>query len=211
MLARRVLLVADHPVFRTGLRRVLEATGRYEVVAEAGNAHEAIRAAEETRPGLILLDVQLPGITGLRITRILRRKQTRARIVVISVHVAGTLSGTIKAADLGQIDEIIEPRETRPRLIRALEVWPSFPLLERDLLAVGEVFLEIFGQSRSQARIENGKVDFIVDGEGPAVEVCRAYNGPHTVDDQNFGMDHSGFVLENLCSSFQYVSVQAAA
>ena len=87
MLARRVLLVDDHPVFRTGLRRVLEATGRYEIVAEAGNAHEAIRAAEETRPGLILLDVQLPGITGLRITRILRRKQTRARIVVLSVHV----------------------------------------------------------------------------------------------------------------------------
>jgi DNA-binding NarL/FixJ family response regulator len=87
VLARRVLLVDDHPVFRTGLRRVLEATGRYEVVAEAGNAHEAIRAAEETRPGLILLDVQLPGITGLRITRILRRKQTRARIVVLSVHV----------------------------------------------------------------------------------------------------------------------------
>ena len=86
MLARRVLLVDDHPVFRTGLRRVLEATGRYEIVGEAGNAHEAIRAAEETRPGLILLDVQLPGITGLRITRILRRKQTRARIVVLSVH-----------------------------------------------------------------------------------------------------------------------------
>ena len=87
VLARRVLLVDDHPVFRAGLRRVLEATGRYEIVGEAGNAHEAIRAAEETRPGLILLDVQLPGITGLRITRILRRKQTRARIVVLSVHV----------------------------------------------------------------------------------------------------------------------------
>jgi two-component system, NarL family, response regulator DegU len=87
VLARRVLLVDDHPVFRTGLRRVLEATGRYEIVGEAGNAHEAIRMAEESRPGLILLDVQLPGITGLRITRILRRKQTRARIVVLSVHV----------------------------------------------------------------------------------------------------------------------------
>jgi DNA-binding NarL/FixJ family response regulator len=87
VLARRVLLVDDHPVFRTGLRRVLEATGRYEIVGEAGNAHEAIRVAEETRPGLILLDVQLPGITGLRITRILRRKQSRARIVVLSVHI----------------------------------------------------------------------------------------------------------------------------
>ncbi|MFN8591713.1 MAG: response regulator transcription factor [Thermomicrobiales bacterium] len=87
MLARRVLLVDDHPVFRAGLRRVLEATGRYEVVGEAGNAHQAIRIAEEMRPGLILLDVQLPGITGLRIMRILRRKQTRARIVVLSVHV----------------------------------------------------------------------------------------------------------------------------
>lgn len=87
MLARRVLLVDDHPVFRAGLRRVLEATGRYDIVGEAGNAHEAIRIAEDCRPGLILIDVQLPGITGLRITRILRRKQARARIVVLSVHV----------------------------------------------------------------------------------------------------------------------------
>jgi len=87
MLKRRVLLVEDHPMYRRGLRRLLEDTGRYTVVGEARNGHEAIHLADVHHPELIILDVQLPGVTGLKIARVLRKQQPRARLVFLSMHV----------------------------------------------------------------------------------------------------------------------------
>ena len=82
---RRVLLVDDHPLFRAGMRRALEGSGSYRVVGEAGCAYEAIDAADIHRPEVIVLDVQLPGISGLKTARILRRKEPRARLLLVSL------------------------------------------------------------------------------------------------------------------------------
>ena len=82
---RRVLLVDDHPLYRAGLRRALEGSGRYRVVGEAACAHEAIDAADIHRPEVIVLDVQLPGISGLKAARILHRKEPRARLLLVSL------------------------------------------------------------------------------------------------------------------------------
>ncbi len=87
MLKRRVLLVEDHPMFRRGLRRMIEETGRYTVVGEAQDGHEAIHLADIHHPELILIDVQLPGVTGLKIARVLRKQQQNAKIVFLSMHV----------------------------------------------------------------------------------------------------------------------------
>jgi DNA-binding NarL/FixJ family response regulator len=87
MLKRRVLLVEDHPMFRRGLRRILEETGRYAIVGEATNGHEAIHLADVHHPELVIMDVQLPGVTGLKIARVLRKQQPHARIVFLSMHV----------------------------------------------------------------------------------------------------------------------------
>jgi DNA-binding NarL/FixJ family response regulator len=154
VLARRVLLVDDHPVFRTGLRRVLEATGRYEIVGEAGNAHEAIRVAEETRPGLILLDVQLPGITGLRITRILRRKQTRARIVVLSVHVDDDrILEAVRAGAVGFLQKDIGAESLTAALAR---VCAGENLLRAEMLARPELARRLRAELRLPSEAGNG-------------------------------------------------------
>jgi DNA-binding NarL/FixJ family response regulator len=87
MLKRRVLLVEDHPMFRRGLRRMLEETGRFQVVGEAENGHEAIHLADIHHPELILLDVQLPGVTGLKIARVLRKQHQNAKLIFLSMHV----------------------------------------------------------------------------------------------------------------------------
>ncbi|MBA3335957.1 MAG: response regulator transcription factor [Chloroflexia bacterium] len=86
ILKRRVLLVEDHPMYRRGLRRLLEETGRYEVVGEAQSGHEAIHFADVYHPELIILDVQLPGITGLKVARILRKQRQDAKLVFLSIH-----------------------------------------------------------------------------------------------------------------------------
>ena len=57
----RVLIADDQPLMRAGFKAVLEATGSIEVVAEAGDGAEAIRAAEEHRPDVVLMDIRMPG------------------------------------------------------------------------------------------------------------------------------------------------------
>jgi DNA-binding NarL/FixJ family response regulator len=87
MLKRRILLVEDHPMFRRGLRRMLEETGRYTIVGEAANGHEAIHLADVHHPEIVIMDVQLPGVTGLKIARVIRKQHPHTRILFLSMHV----------------------------------------------------------------------------------------------------------------------------
>ena len=64
---RRIVLVDDHPLVRSGLRRIADPAPRRQVVAEATDAYEALPQVDIHRPALVLVDVQLPGVTGLRI------------------------------------------------------------------------------------------------------------------------------------------------
>jgi DNA-binding NarL/FixJ family response regulator len=87
MLKRRVLLVEDHPMYRQGVKRLLEDSGRYQVVGEAINGHDAIHQADIHHPEIVLIDVQLPGVTGLKIARVLRKQHHSMKIVFLSMHI----------------------------------------------------------------------------------------------------------------------------
>ena len=65
----RVLLVDDEPLVRFGLRTVLESVGGFEVVGEAGDGDEAVRAARDLEPDVVLLDIRMPVLDGLAATR----------------------------------------------------------------------------------------------------------------------------------------------
>ena len=75
----RVLIADDHPFFRDGLRVLLEATPETEVADEATTGDEVIALAERLQPDLILMDLKLPGPSGIEATR---------RILAASPHVA---------------------------------------------------------------------------------------------------------------------------
>ena len=64
---RRIVLVDDHPLVRSGLRRIVDQGPRLQVVAESTNGPEVFHQVDIHRPALVLVDVQLPGVTGLRI------------------------------------------------------------------------------------------------------------------------------------------------
>jgi two-component system response regulator NreC len=82
----RILLADDHAVLRAGLRLLLEAQPDLKVVGEAGDGREAMRLAEELKPDLILLDLTMPGLSGMETLPVLRKKLPAARIVILTMH-----------------------------------------------------------------------------------------------------------------------------
>ncbi|WP_428506593.1 response regulator [Roseateles sp.] len=81
----RVLVVDDHSLFRRGLIALLAGDGRFEVVAEAGDAAEAQRRAAECQPDVILLDQHLPGVLGADAVAGLLEVAPAARVLMLTV------------------------------------------------------------------------------------------------------------------------------
>jgi DNA-binding NarL/FixJ family response regulator len=71
----RVVIADDQPLMRAGFKAVLEATGSIEVVAEVGTGEEAVRAATEHAPDVVLMDIRMPGMDGIEATRRLPRQR----------------------------------------------------------------------------------------------------------------------------------------
>lgn len=81
-----VLLVEDHTVVRKGIRRLLEDDPRIRVVGEASNGREALALAQKLQPDVALVDVGLPGLNGIDLTRQLRAMSERTAVVILSMH-----------------------------------------------------------------------------------------------------------------------------
>jgi DNA-binding NarL/FixJ family response regulator len=82
----RILLVDDHPLFRQGIRWTLEAENDMEIVGEVSDGQAALQQADTHLPDVIVCDINLPGMNGLEVTRILRRRSPQCAIVVLTMH-----------------------------------------------------------------------------------------------------------------------------
>jgi DNA-binding NarL/FixJ family response regulator len=82
----RILVVDDHPVVRSGLKLLLEAQEDIEVVGEAGNAQEALLRAKLLQPDILLLDVTMPGKSGIEVARETPDVAPDAKVVMLSMQ-----------------------------------------------------------------------------------------------------------------------------
>lgn len=124
-----ILLVDDHPVVREGYRRLLERQQGYRVVAEAETADEAYWAYKITTPSLTIMDLSLPGPSGLEAVRRIRQWDGQARILVFTMHQGATFA--LKAFEAGAAgyvtkssapDELLRAVRTVTRGGRAVSV-----------------------------------------------------------------------------------------
>jgi DNA-binding NarL/FixJ family response regulator len=81
-----ILIVENHALLRAGLRALLSADPEFEVVGEAANGHDAIQAVRTLQPTLVLMDISMPGITGIEAMIDIKRRSPAVRIIVITIH-----------------------------------------------------------------------------------------------------------------------------
>jgi DNA-binding NarL/FixJ family response regulator len=82
----RILVIDDHPLFRQGLRDVLQSEDDIEVVAEGSNGQEAIELTHALQPDALILDINLPGMNGLQVTRQLRAEHCASAVVMLTAY-----------------------------------------------------------------------------------------------------------------------------
>jgi DNA-binding NarL/FixJ family response regulator len=145
----RVLIIDDHPLFRNGIRWSLEAAGDMEVVGEAENGQEAIKLAERALPDVVLVDINLPGLNGLEVARVIKRRDPRIAMIVLSVYEDDEqLFQAIKVGAAAYSSKDVHPAELL-RMIR--EVARGRYLINDSVLAKPHVATRVLHQFRELA------------------------------------------------------------
>ena len=80
----RLIIADDHPVFRSGLRTHLEKVPDIDLLAEAATGNEALRLAQTLNPDVMLLDLEMPGLSGIEITQRLRDQKSAIHVLILS-------------------------------------------------------------------------------------------------------------------------------
>lgn len=100
----RVLLVDDHPLFRTGLRAALDSADGITVVAEADDAEQALQLTRELAPEVVVMDLHLPGQSGIETIRVLIRDHPAVRVLVLTMSEDDdTLVASLRAGAKGYL------------------------------------------------------------------------------------------------------------
>jgi len=82
----RIVLVDDHALVRQGFRMILNQEPDLEVVGETGNGQDAVRLVEEVKADIAILDIAMPGMNGVEVTRLLRQNSPQCKVLVLSMH-----------------------------------------------------------------------------------------------------------------------------
>lgn len=85
----RVLLVDDHRILRQGVKALLENEADIQIVGEAGDGAQAVRLAKEMTPDVVVMDAQMPGLSGIDATRAIRQACPSTEVIALTMHEGG--------------------------------------------------------------------------------------------------------------------------
>jgi DNA-binding NarL/FixJ family response regulator len=115
----RILIVDDHDVVREGIRTLLMRSGKnWEVCGEASNASDAILAIKSLRPDVVVLDVTMPGISGLEAARLISKLDVATRVLIFTIHESSRLEA--EAREAGAHGYVSKSQAARD-LVRAIQ------------------------------------------------------------------------------------------
>ena len=131
-----VLLVEDHTVVRQGLRRILEMDPQVEIVAEVGDGREALALAQRLTPAVAIVDISLPTLNGIEVTRQLSKVAPRTRVLILSMHAdEAYVRQSLKAGAKGYLLKDADDQDLL-RAVSALSVGGSYfsPVVSKMVL-----------------------------------------------------------------------------
>jgi DNA-binding NarL/FixJ family response regulator len=127
----QVLLADDHAVVREGYRRLLERTPDIRVVAETGTGEDAYRLFCETAPDVVVMDINLPGMSGIEATRRILAREAQAKVLIFSMHEEAMFaSRALQAGARGYVTKASAP-EVLVDAVRALAA--GRPYISQDV------------------------------------------------------------------------------
>lgn len=107
-----LLLVDDHELVRTGIRRILEDVNDFKVVGEVNNGELAVKFCRDSQPDVVLMDMNMPGIGGLEATKQILRFTDSTRVIVLSIHKENPIPGKVmEVGAFGYLTKDAEPQE----------------------------------------------------------------------------------------------------
>lgn len=137
----RILLVDDHALFRRGLAELLAHRPEFEVVGEAADGLQAVHAARETTPDVILMDIQMPVCNGLEAVSLIKGEMPHVQIIMLTVSAEDRdLFASIKNGAMGYLLKDLEPEQLFEQLsgVRRGEPAITGPMAAKILQEFGQ-------------------------------------------------------------------------
>src|SRR5437588_9344168 len=123
----RVLIVDDHPVVRKGLRTCLARREHLKIVGEAADGEEALRKTRELAPHVVLLDIHMPGMSGLAVMEALRKEAPKVKVLILSVNTdQQSILRLVRAGAHGYVSKAARPEELARSIESVYQGKPSF-------------------------------------------------------------------------------------
>jgi DNA-binding NarL/FixJ family response regulator len=151
-----VVLVHDHAIFREGLRYNIQSVPHFTLVGEASNGQQAIQLVEQHDPDIMIIDIDLPGISGLEVSWVIKRSHPHIGIVLLGDAMGGShVIKVIRSGVAAYLPRNVSWEELLNKLIRVQQ--GEFPIndLLIELPAVAEHVLSAFRQTEIERDTQN--------------------------------------------------------
>jgi DNA-binding NarL/FixJ family response regulator len=115
----RILIVDDHEIVREGIRTLLgRSRSEWQICGEASNASEALTAVKTLEPDVVILDITMPGTSGLEVAKRIKNMQIRSRVLIFTMHESERLATEVR--DAGAHGYVLKSQAARD-LVSAIE------------------------------------------------------------------------------------------
>lgn len=171
----RIMLVDDHAIVRAGFRRLLEQRPDFRVVAEAADAERAYALFVEQQPDVVVMDLSMPGVSGLDTIRRIVARQPAARILVFSMHEDASVAE--RAIQLGARGYVTKSNAPEVLAAAVAEVVAGRLALSPDM-ANAIAMLKLTGEGNPLQALSPREFEIfrLIASGRPAAEIARMLN-----------------------------------